>query len=230
MDGNGRWAKKRGVGTIEGHKKGGETAERIALTAKKMGIKYLTLYTFSAENWRRSPLWIAEFIRELSYYLEHQTDIFMQEHIRARFIGDHSRFPQKLQRLMRELEEKTAYFDDVHVTFAVGYGARQEIAQSMRALAKRVGSEEIKISDINEQLISETLYTHDLPDPDVLIRTSGEMRISNYLLWQAAYAELYFTETLWPDFSPEEFTKIIETCCQRQRCYGQDRQDAANAA
>lgn len=226
MDGNGRWAKKRGLDPIEGHKQGGRTTEEIALIAKEVGVKYLTLYTFSTENWRRSPVWIAEFMKELGYYLENQTDIFMRERIRARFIGDRSGFSKKLQSLLTNLEEETKHFDTLHVNFALGYGARQEIAYAMRRIAEDVQKGHIKVNDIHPHMIHTYLYTRGMPDPDILIRPSGEMRVSNYLLWQIAYTELYFTDTLWPDFSSDEFLRIIEHYTKRERCYGRDRQAA----
>ncbi|MBX9976667.1 MAG: di-trans,poly-cis-decaprenylcistransferase [Alphaproteobacteria bacterium] len=226
MDGNGRWAKKNGVRTIEGHRKGGRVAEDIAMVAKEMGIAYLTLYTFSSENWKRSPLWIAELLDEFTHYLEHKTAIFVQEHIRANFIGDRTRFPRKIQTLMTQLEDQTKMFEGLCVNFALGYGARQEITDAMRRMAGDVQKGLLKPNAIDENTVSSYLYTKDMPDPDLFIRTSGEMRVSNYLLWQIAYAELFFTQTLWPDFTKEEFCTIINNFTQRERCYGQDRHAA----
>lgn len=226
MDGNGRWAEKKGVRTIEGHKAGGRVAEAIALAAKKVGVSYLTLYTFSAENFKRSPLWVAELLKEFTYYLEHKTDIFIEEEIRASFIGDRTLFSKKIQMLMARLEERTKDFKALHVNFAFGYGGRQEILRATKQIAEDVKAGKLKVDQIKADVFDQYLYTTHMPDPDLFIRTSGEMRISNYLLWQMAYTELYFTKTLWPDFTADEFMQILADFGKRERCFGLDRHAA----
>ena len=226
MDGNGRWAHQQGLPLIEGHRRGGKTAEAIILEAKKHAIAYLTLYTFSSENFKRSPLWVAELLHEFEYYLEHKAQFFTEHGIRVRFIGELSLFSQNLQNLMKKVEHDTASFNGLNVQFAVAYGSRQEITQATQAIAHAVQQGHLNPYDITEELISDYLYTKNMPDPDLLIRTSGDMRISNYLLWQNSYAEFFFPKILWPDFTPKDFSDIIEAWKGRVRCFGQDRHAA----
>lgn len=226
MDGNGRWAKHHNLPLIEGHRQGGKTAEAIILEAKKQDIGYLTLYTFSSENFKRSPLWVAELLHEFEHYLEHKSHFFKDHGIRVRFIGQLSLFSTKLQNLMQKVEDETSSFTQLSVQFAVAYGARQELTHATQQIARAVQLGTISPQNITEELISSYLYTKNMPDPDLLIRTSGEMRISNYLLWQNSYAEFFFPTTLWPDFTPRHFTDIIHQWNERVRCFGKDRQAA----
>lgn len=226
MDGNGRWAKHHNLPLIEGHRQGGKTAEAIILEAKKQNVGYLTLYTFSSENFKRSPLWVAELLHEFEHYLEHKAHFFKDHSIRVRFIGQLDLFSHTLQTLMKKVEDDTASFTNLSVQFAVAYGARQEITHALQQIAHAVQAGRVSPEDITEDLISSYLYTKNMPDPDLLIRTSGDMRISNYLLWQNSYAEFFFPTTLWPDFTPQHFEDILHQWQGRVRCFGQDRHAA----
>lgn len=226
MDGNGRWAKNMGLSPIEGHKNGGRVAHEIMIQCRDIGIKFLTLYTFSAENWKRSPRWIREFLQLFTYYLEEEGDTLVREGIRFRAIGDLSPFPQKIQNTVNQLMERTSAFSDFQVNIALGYGARQEIIMAVKHIASDIALQKITAEMITPEFFANYLQTCDIPDPDLLIRTSGDLRLSNYLLWQLAYSELYFTPTLWPDFSKEELLRAIEHYAARERCYGSDRKNA----
>jgi len=214
MDGNGRWAVNRGLPRIEGHRKGAETTERIVIAAKDMGIKYLSLYAFSTENWRR-PKEEVNFLFTLMYeYVRSKLDLFLENDVKFRVIGRTWELPPFLREGFSWMEEQTSHCSSMTAVFAVNYGGRQEIVD---AVNKILSSRE---REVNLEEFKNYLYMPELPDLDLLIRTSGELRISNFLLWQSAYAELWFTETLWPDFTEEEFKRAIEDFKKRERRFG----------
>lgn len=220
MDGNGRWAKSRNLPTIAGHKAGAEMARRITEFACKMGIKYLTLYTFSSENWFREQSWIDDFMGLLRWYLRNEFKQLMANGVRIQMIGDRTLFAKDIQELITETEEKTKNNTAITVVLALSYGSRDEITRAFKKLAYKVQAGDLDPSEITVETISKNLDTADFPDPDLLIRTSGEQRISNFLLWQIAYTEFVFVPNLWPDFSEEGFEKAIYEYQQRGRRYG----------
>jgi undecaprenyl diphosphate synthase len=220
MDGNGRWAQRRGLPRIGGHEIGGERVEEIIKIAPKYGVKYLTLYAFSKENWQRPALEVTFLMNLLWNYLERKLPMFMENNVVFNAIGDLKDLPENHQKKLREFMEKTSRNTGVVATFCLSYSSRYEMVQACRLLAEKVSKGEMKASEINEAAISSALYTANLPDPDLLIRTSGEMRISNFLLWQISYSEIYVTEKYWPEFGEEEFAKAIEDFQQRDRRFG----------
>ena len=220
MDGNGRWATKRGLPRTAGHKKGAEVVVQIAKAAKEFGVKYLTLYAFSTENWKRSPEEIGALMQLLRQYLDKNFKELEQNDVKIRFIGERYMLDADIVEKMERLEQKTAENKSLVLQIALSYGSRQEILNTAKEIAERVKNGDMQPQDIDEQTFSAMLYTGGGPDPDLLIRTSGEQRISNYLLWQIAYSELFFTKTLWPDFAKEEFKSIIENYQTRERRYG----------
>lgn len=223
MDGNGRWANKHSLPIIEGHRAGAQTVEKVILASKDLGLSHLTLYAFSTENFKRSPIWVSEIMREFAHYLENKIDFFIQHKIRASFIGDRSLFSKKIDILMGQMEDKTKEFDTLHVIFAMGYGARNEIAHAVRRIAQDVKRDILHVDHIDEHLVHQYLMTASYPDPDLFIRPSGEMRISNFLLWQMAYTEMVFTPVLWPDMTESLFKELVLSFPERTRCYGRDR-------
>jgi undecaprenyl diphosphate synthase len=216
MDGNGRWAKNRGLNRMEGHKAGTVTAREIATAASDLGIRFLTVYTFSSENWKRSVTEVNALMKILYDNLVNQTDLLIKNRIRVKTLGDLGRLPGKLRKKLIETEELTDKHRGLQVNMALNYGSRQEIIQAVKGIV----ADGVPASRINENLFKKYLYGEDIPDPDLLIRTSGELRISNFLLYQIAYSELYFTPTLWPDFKPPEFYRAIIAYQQRQRRFG----------
>ncbi|WP_457681648.1 polyprenyl diphosphate synthase [Thermovibrio sp.] len=214
MDGNGRWARRRGLPRIEGHRVGAETTEKIVIAASKVGIKYLSLFAFSTENWKR-PKEEVEFLFNLMYqYVKSKLSLFLENDVKFKVIGRLWELPPYLKEGFLEMEEKTSHCKKMTAVFAVNYGGRQEIIDAVnRAIEK--GHKEI-----TPEVLRENLYLPELPDLDLLIRTSGELRISNFLLWQSAYTELWFTETLWPDFTVEEFKKALIDYSRRERRFG----------
>lgn len=220
MDGNGRWAKARGLPRSAGHKQGAETLQKIAEAAADMGIKYLTVYAFSTENWKRPKEEVDYLMGLLRQYLKSEFKQIQERGARIRFIGERQMLADDIVEQMEKIENDTKDNDKFTFCIALSYGSRQEITSTFRKLAERVKNGQLDIDNINEKLISNELYTHDIPDPDIVIRTSGEERISNYLLWQIAYSELFFTKTLWPDFSVDELKDIINQYQTRERRYG----------
>lgn len=220
MDGNGRWAKKHGLPRNAGHKKGAEVLVEIAKAVKELGVKYLTVYAFSTENWKRSPEEVEGLMNLLRAYLARQLKELADNHVRIRFIGERTMLAPDIQKSISELEEQTARYEEATLFVALSYGSRQEILHAARRLAEKVKAGDISLKDIDEQKFSDMLYTSGAPDPDLLIRTSGEQRLSNYLLWQLAYTEFFFTSTFWPDFTKEELQIIIQQFQQRERRYG----------
>lgn len=220
MDGNRRWAKKHGLPITAGHKKGAETLVEIAKAAKELGVKYITVYAFSTENWQREPSEVAGLMDLLRQYLTRGFKELQENNARIIFIGERDMLADDIVTKMAEIEEQTVANSDVTLCVALSYGGRQEITAAARNLAKKVQQGQLNPQDIDEKTFANALYTADIPDPDLLIRTSGEMRISNYLPWQLAYTELYFSPTLWPDFTKEELINIIENYQTRERRYG----------
>jgi undecaprenyl diphosphate synthase len=220
MDGNGRWATNRGWPRLVGHRKGGERVKEIVRSAPDLGIKWLTIYAFSTENWKRSTEEVLGLMRIFARYIEREADRLAAEGVRMRFIGDRSRLDPKLQRLMAGIEARTAGFTRLNLTVAINYGGRDEILRALKQIAQDVTAGKIAADAIDEAMLSARLDTHDLPDPDLVIRTSGETRTSNFLPWQAAYAEYEFTQTLWPDFTPAELDEILSRFGNRERRFG----------
>jgi undecaprenyl diphosphate synthase len=220
MDGNGRWAKQRGLPRVAGHKAGAEAVRRTLQAAADHGVEVLTLYAFSSENWRRSAEEIADLTALMRFYLERELKTLEKEGVRLKLIGDYNAFgPELVQRLERAVEH-TAGNRRLTLVVALNYGSRAEIASAARKLAARAAAGEVEASDIDEQAITAELQTCELPDLDLLIRTSGEVRLSNFLLWQAAYAELLFLDLLWPDFDEKAFADALERFAARQRRFG----------
>ena len=220
MDGNGRWAKQRGLPRVAGHRAGAEAVRRALQAAADNGVEVLTLYAFSSENWRRSDEEISDLTALMRFYLERELKTLEKERVRIRLIGDYSAFgPELVERLERAVE-RTANNDRVTLVVALNYGSRAEIAGAARRLAERAAAGEINPSSIDEEAIAAELQTAGLPELDLLIRTSGEVRLSNLLLWQAAYAELLFEDVLWPDFDERAFGRALEAFAARQRRFG----------
>ena len=220
MDGNGRWATRKGLPRSIGHRKGAEVVKTITKAVAEEGIKYLTLYAFSTENWQRSEDEVSFLMNLLRQYLKNDLQEIKDNKIRICFIGERDMLDKDIQEAMDSLEKETENFDKMILCIALSYGSRQEILSAVKKIANLVKSGDMSIEDIDINLFSNMLYTKDIPNPDLLIRTSGEQRISNYLLWQLAYSELAFTDVLWPDFSPEHLKQIIENYKTRERRYG----------
>ncbi len=220
MDGNGRWAKKRGLPRSVGHKKGAEVVKEITRATGELGVKYLTLYAFSTENWQRDPEEVATLMGLLRDYLKSDLKEFQENGVRIIFIGERQMLDADIVEQMAKIEAETAHNDKMTLCIAISYGARQEIVNAARKIAVLARRGDILPEDVDIKMFSDMLYTKDVPDPDLVIRTSGEQRISNYLLWQIAYAEFFFTPTLWPDFGKEELERIINDFNTRERRYG----------
>ena len=220
MDGNGRWATSKGLPRSAGHKKGAETLRQILETAADMKIPYITLYALSTENWQRDKAEVDYLMGLLRQYLNSEIKEIEDRGARILFIGEREMLANDIIVKMSELERRTKNNKDFTLCIALSYGSRAEIVAAAKKAAILVAEGELKVNDIDEKTFSNLLYTAGIPDPDLVIRTSGEQRISNYLLWQIAYSELYFTKTLWPDFSAEEFKAIISDFNSRERRYG----------
>lgn len=220
MDGNGRWATKRGMPRSFGHKKGAETVKNITRAAGELGIEYLTLYAFSTENWQRSPEEVSTLMGLLRQYLKEDLQELQENGVRIVFIGERQMLDADIVESMRKLEADTATNKRLTLCVALSYGSRQEIVNAVQRIAALAKRGDISLEDIDIKMFSDMLYTKDIPDPDLVIRTSGEQRISNYLLWQSAYAEFFFTKTLWPDFDKKELEAIISDFNTRERRYG----------
>jgi undecaprenyl diphosphate synthase len=220
MDGNGRWAKTRGLPRTAGHKRGADTLKEVLDACREAGVSYLTIYAFSSENWKRSPEEIGDLMHLLRLYLHRELEALHKNRVRLRFIGDLSLLAPDTREEVVRAEARTAGNSDFHLTVALSYGGRQEVVQAVQQLAAKVREGLISPATIDEAMVSEALYTHDLPDPDLLIRTGGEQRLSNFLLWQSAYTEFYFTPVLWPDFGMEHFRAALAEYARRERRYG----------
>jgi len=220
MDGNGRWAKQRGLPRVAGHRAGAEAVRRTLKAAAKLGVEVLTLYAFSSENWRRPEEEVSDLKGLLGFYLERELDALAKEHVQLRVIGDYRAFGLDLGRRLDDAMHRLDGNSRLTLVVALNYGSRAEIASAAQALAKKVAAGEIDPASIDEAAVEHELQTHGLPDLDLLIRTSGEVRLSNFLLWQAAYAELVFTPTLWPDFGEEDLAAAVEQFASRERRFG----------
>jgi len=220
MDGNGRWATRRGLPRLVGHRKGAERVHAIVDLCPDIGVKYLTLFAFSTENWKRAETEVAGLMSLFRRYILKEANKLHKNGVRVRFIGDRGRLDRKLIVMMAALEEKTALNDHLNLTIALNYGGRDELTRAVKLLAEDVADGRISPSDITDDSLNYYLDTRYLPDPDLVIRTSGEQRISNFLLWQSAYAEYAFVPTLWPDFSAQEFSDIVLGAADRERRYG----------
>jgi undecaprenyl diphosphate synthase len=220
MDGNGRWAQARGLPRIAGHRRGAEAVRRAVASARELGIPYLTLFGFSSENWNRPPGEIHDLMGLLRHYLRGEIAELCKNGIRLRVIGQITRLAPDIVSLIEQAEATTRDNSAVTLTIALSYGGRAEIVAAVRAIAAQVASGRLAVDAVDEDCLAGHLFTADLPDPDLLIRTSGEQRISNFLLWQCAYSELVFTKTLWPDFARGDLDQAIEEYCGRARRYG----------
>jgi undecaprenyl diphosphate synthase len=220
MDGNGRWARQKAMNRVLGHEEGTESVRVIVRASREIGIRYLTLYAFSEENWKRPKYEVAALMTILKRFLKSELKEMQENNIRFITIGRTHKLPEDVRNLIEDTIGKTAKNTGMTLALALSYGGRQEFSDAVQKIAKRIVSGDIQPSDINEELISDFLYTAGMPDPDLLIRTSGEYRISNFMLWQIAYAELYVTPTLWPDFRKEEYLKAIEEFQKRDRRFG----------
>ena len=220
MDGNGRWAQKRLLPRSAGHKKGAENVKVIAKAANKLGVKYLTLYAFSTENWNRPKDEVDTLMSLLREYLHSDFQELHKNNVRILFIGERHMLDDDIVKAMENLEKQTAQNTGLTLCFAISYGARQEMLQAVKNLARLLKKGDISESDVDIQTFSDMLDTKNIPDPDILIRTGGEFRISNFLLWQLAYTELFFSQTQWPDFDEKELESIVTQFTSRERRYG----------
>lgn len=220
MDGNGRWAKKRGLPRTMGHRAGAETFRRIANYARTLGVRYLTVYAFSTENWKRSEEEITGIMTLLRKYLEEALRDMEKNHVRFKFFGDLTRLSPDLQELCARAEGTSAQYHEVQVNFCMNYGGRDEIVSAAKEFARRAAAGECSPEDLTEEVFSNYLYSAGIPDPELIIRPSGEMRISNFLLWQSAYSEFVYMDVLWPDFTEKDLDRAIEEYHRRNRRFG----------
>lgn len=220
MDGNGRWAKKRLLNRVKGHEKGSEAVRTIVETSRELNIKYLTLYAFSTENWQRPKIEVTALMTILDKFLKNERKKMMDNNIRLQTIGQTGRLPEKVRDTLQETISLTEKNNGMQLTLALSYGSRAEIIRMIQTIVREANEKRISPESITEDFISGRLYTCNMPDPDLLIRTSGEMRISNFLLWQIAYSEIFITDTLWPDFSREEYIQILKAYQSRDRRFG----------
>jgi len=220
MDGNGRWAKERGLPRVEGHRNGVESVRAVVRAAGEVGIKYLTLYAFSVENWNRPKDEVDTLMKYLARFLKNEIGELTRNNVRLEVIGQIYRLPEFVQEQLKKTQAALAKHNGLTLILALSYGGRQEIVEGVRAIAAKAKAGKLEPAEINEQVISQNLYTHQYPDPDLLIRTSGELRVSNFLLWQISYAEFVVTPTLWPDFRKAEFFAALEEYTRRHRRFG----------
>jgi undecaprenyl diphosphate synthase len=220
MDGNGRWAKKRLLNRFKGHEKGAEVVRAVVRTCREVGIRFLTLYAFSTENWQRPKVEVSALMSLLKKFLIDETPEMIENHIRLNVIGQTERLPADVQTEIRRAMDVTAHNTGMCLNLALSYGGRAEIVRAVGQIAARVEAGTLKATDISDAMVEKYLYTTGMPDPELLIRTSGEMRISNFLLWQIAYCEIFFTQTLWPDFTKDELIAIIKDFQGRERRFG----------
>ncbi len=220
LDGNGRWAESRGLPRVEGHKAGAERVKELLRNLKDTTVKYVTLYAFSTENWKRSEEEVSAIMHLLSYFLDEIIENLEKYNIRLLFSGSRDKLSAEILEKINFISEKTKNNDQLTVILALDYGGRREILDSVRQIAEKVQAGTVQPSDITEEMISAHLYHPEVPDPDLLIRTSGELRISNFLLWELSYSEFYFTDTYWPDFDKNELNKAISAFENRKRRFG----------
>ena len=225
MDGNGRWAKARGLNRSMGHQQGVVSVREITTACSNLGVKYLTLYTFSTENWNRPVDEVAALMTLILHSLEE--DLFMKNNVSLRVIGDMSRLPEEVRNALEGMAQRTSVNTGMTLVLALSYSARWEITHAMQQIAEKVAAHELLPSDISEETVSQSLSTSFMPDPELLIRTGGEIRLSNYLLWQSAYSELYFCDTYWPDFNEAELRKAILEYQHRERRFGKTSEQVA---
>lgn len=228
MDGNGRWATSKGLPRLEGHKRGSKSVERIVEACLELNIKYLTLFSFSTENWGRSPDEIFGLMTLFKHYLSTETKRLKKEGVRLRAIGDLDRFSPDVREALRKSEEATKENTKLNLILALSYGGREEIVSAVRNISQQVQAGELDPQKIDQSTIKSNMWSADIPDPDLLIRTSGEMRISNFLLWQLAYSEIVVTDVLWPDFDKAVFIKCLEQYSSRERRFGLTTEQIAN--
>ena len=228
MDGNGRWAKKQGMARMFGHRQGVEAVHNITVAATKLGIEYLTLYTFSTENWNRPKEEVDALMTLLVDTIAKETPTLMENNVRLETIGDIDRLPEGTKQKFLGCIEQTSHNTGLTMVLALSYSARWEITEAMREAVRRAQNGELRAEEVNEQLVSSLMTTAAIPDPDLLIRTSGEYRISNFLLWQLAYSELYFSDCLWPEFTEEELYKAIVDYQKRERRFGKTSEQVKN--
>jgi undecaprenyl diphosphate synthase len=220
MDGNGRWAVSRGLPRIAGHKRGAEALRATLEACRNEGVKWLTVYAFSSENWKRPVEEVSELMGLLKRYISKEMDALHKAGTRVRFIGDMQKLSPDVRELVATAEEKTARNETFFLNVALSYGSQQELVHACKTIVEQVKKGTLAVEDINEDCLNAALYTSDMPAPDLLIRTGGEQRLSNFLLWQMAYTELYFTDTLWPDFNTEHFKLALSAFATRERRYG----------
>lgn len=220
MDGNGRWAQQHGLPRIKGHEQGAESVRAVLRAARQAGVKYLTLYAFSTENWIRPKDEVDGLMNLLSIFMDRYEGDLLKNKIRLRVMGQIERLPAKVQKKLAKLMEKSAKDYEYTLIVALSYGSRLEIAEAAKAIARKAAARELDLETINEETVAQHLYLPDVPDPELMIRTSGELRLSNFLLWQLSYAELYVTDVFWPDFREKEFFQAVEAFNQRGRRYG----------
>jgi undecaprenyl diphosphate synthase len=230
MDGNGRWAKQKGLPRIEGHRRGVETVRTVTYAARDLGVKMLTLYAFSAENWNRPKDEVGALMGLLELYLKRELSTFVRDRVRLKTIGRIEGLPPGVQRLLKESIEATREFTDYTLVLALNYGSRTEVADALRAYASAVAEGRQDPADTSWGAVSKYLYTADMPDPDLVIRTSGERRVSNFLLLQAAYSEFVFSPVLWPDFTKADLESALDDYARRERRYGMTSEQLRPAA
>ena len=220
MDGNGRWAQNHSLGRIAGHRKGAESVRKVVETCREIGISYLTLYAFSSENWSRPEKEVSALMTLLERYLKTEVKVMMKNNIRLLTIGDTAALPQKVRLVLEDTIRKTSGNTAMTLVLALNYGSHDEILEAVRKIVEQARQGKIAAADITEERFPEYLYTKGMPDPDLLIRTSGEYRLSNFLMWQMAYTEFYFTDTLWPDFREEQLIEAVLEFQRRERRFG----------
>ena len=220
MDGNGRWAEKRNLSHLDGHRKGAEAVKKAIETSNELGIEYLTLYAFSTENWKRSKEEVDGLMELLEEFIDANLNEFHEKNIRMKTIGRINELPISTQKKIKEGVELTANNTEGTLVLALNYGGRAELVDAMKKIGGKLLNKELETDDINEELLADNLYDPTIPDPDIMIRTSGEFRLSNFLLWELSYSEIYITDVLWPDFDKAEFVKAVENCMNRERRFG----------
>ena len=220
MDGNGRWAKQRGKERYEGHLAGVESVRSVVRGAVRNGVKWLTLYAFSTENWGRPTAEVEAIMQLFCRTVMNEGESLAKQGVRVQILGERTRFSEEVLEMIERIETTTASGDRITLVLAFNYSSRREMVLATQAIARRVAEGEISVDDINEELVSSSLMTASIPDPDLIIRTSGECRLSNFLLWQASYAEFYFPEIMWPDFDEEAFEEALDVYCHRERRFG----------
>ncbi|HDZ91825.1 MAG: isoprenyl transferase [Deltaproteobacteria bacterium] len=220
MDGNGRWAKRKGLSRIHGHQRGADTVRKIVTFSREIGIRFLTLYAFSEENWKRPAHEVKALMKLLNRFLKAELEEMQENGIRLKTIGRVAKLPKSTRQILLDTVEQTSSNTGMTLTLALSYGGRQEIVDAIRKITGQIRENKISPDQIDEELVSNSLYTSGMPDPDLLIRTSGEYRVSNFLLWQISYCEIFITQTLWPDFGEDDFREALLDYQKRERRFG----------